>query len=423
MQNDLTEFFAMVDFVNPGVLGSAACFRASFNVPITRSRDVGCTAKEKELGQLRAAELGRLTSSFILRRTNALLAQYLPPKEEYIVFCKMSPLQQQVYTAVLRSKALTSLLNASTSSSSSSASGSMSMAAGLRCLTVLKKLTNHPSLLYRQATSSAADDDFLSSSSSSSSFSSSSSSSSSSTKKQQPSASSTPWAMADSSSSSTSTSTASSDAFYAGFADAFPSSYSASPVAVHESGKLAFVAQLLEHIHEGNIAHSRGPSSSSSTSTSSSNDDAGGGGHSLLEKVVIVSNYQETLSVLESVCKDRGWKYLRLDGSTSQQNRSILVDRFQSPHYDDWIFLLSTQAGGVGLNLTAANRLVLFDPNWNPAHDLQAMGRVWRDGQTRPCSIYRLLGAGSIDEKIFQRQTRKGDVAASGTSTSTVSLY
>jgi hypothetical protein len=69
-----------------------------------------------------------------------------------------------------------------------------------------------------------------------------------------------------------------------------------------------------------------------------------------------------------------------------------------------FVFLLSTKAGGVGLNIVGASRLVLFDIDWNPAHDLQAMARVWRDGQTRPVHIYRLLLAGTIDEKIFQRQ-------------------
>ncbi|KHJ82404.1 hypothetical protein OESDEN_17902 [Oesophagostomum dentatum] len=63
--------------------------------------------------------------------------------------------------------------------------------------------------------------------------------------------------------------------------------------------------------------------------------------------------------------------------------------------------------GGVGLNLIGASRLILFDSDWNPALDLQAMARIWRDGQTRPCHIYRLVTAGTIDEKILQRQIKK----------------
>lgn len=71
------------------------------------------------------------------------------------------------------------------------------------------------------------------------------------------------------------------------------------------------------------------------------------------------------------------------------------------------VFLLSTKAGGVGLNLVGASRLVLFDLDWNPAHDIQAMARIWRDGQKKTVHIYRLLTTGSIEEKIFQRQVMK----------------
>lgn len=71
------------------------------------------------------------------------------------------------------------------------------------------------------------------------------------------------------------------------------------------------------------------------------------------------------------------------------------------------IFLLSTKAGGVGLNLIGASRLLLVDSDWNPSHDLQAMARIHRDGQKRPVFIYRLLTSGTIDEKIFQRAITK----------------
>lgn len=71
------------------------------------------------------------------------------------------------------------------------------------------------------------------------------------------------------------------------------------------------------------------------------------------------------------------------------------------------VFLLSTKAGGVGINLIGASRLILVDSDWNPSHDLQAMARIHRDGQKRPVFIYRLLTSGTIDEKIFQRAITK----------------
>lgn len=71
------------------------------------------------------------------------------------------------------------------------------------------------------------------------------------------------------------------------------------------------------------------------------------------------------------------------------------------------MFLLSSKAGGVGLNLIGASRLVLYDIDWNPANDLQSMARVWRDGQRKQVHIYRLITAGTVEEKIFQRQISK----------------
>lgn len=69
--------------------------------------------------------------------------------------------------------------------------------------------------------------------------------------------------------------------------------------------------------------------------------------------------------------------------------------------------MLSSKAGGVGLNLIGANHLILFDPDWNPANDDQAMARVWRPGQKKKCFLYRFLCTGSIEEKVYQRQVTK----------------
>ena len=76
-----------------------------------------------------------------------------------------------------------------------------------------------------------------------------------------------------------------------------------------------------------------------------------------------------------------------------------------------YAFLLSSKAGGCGLNLIGANRLVLFDPDWNPANDQQALARVWRSGQKKACYIYRFFGAGTIEEKTYERQLSKEGLA------------
>lgn len=89
------------------------------------------------------------------------------------------------------------------------------------------------------------------------------------------------------------------------------------------------------------------------------------------------------------------------------KKRKTIVDKFNDPEGDTFLFLLSSKAGGCGINLIGANRLVLFDPDWNPASDQQALARVWRDGQKKTCFIYRLVAAGTIEEKVFQRQSHK----------------
>uniref|UniRef100_A0A8R1HRP8 DNA repair and recombination protein RAD54-like n=1 Tax=Caenorhabditis japonica TaxID=281687 RepID=A0A8R1HRP8_CAEJA len=125
------------------------------------------------------------------------------------------------------------------------------------------------------------------------------------------------------------------------------------------------------------------------------------------DRFVLVSNYTQTIDQFMELCKLRGYDFVRLDGSMSIKQRSKIVDTFNDPTSNVFCFLLSSKAGGCGLNLIGANRLVMFDPDWNPANDDQAMARVWRDGQKKMCFIYRLLATGSIEEKMFQRQTHK----------------
>jgi SNF2 family DNA or RNA helicase len=130
------------------------------------------------------------------------------------------------------------------------------------------------------------------------------------------------------------------------------------------------------------------------------------------DKLVIVSNYTQTLSVIAALCDSKNVFYYQLDGSTPIKKRQELVDRFNVPTQREIVFLLSSKAGGVGLNLIGANRLILFDPDWNPANDAQAMGRVWRDGQKKKVFIYRLLSTGTIEEKVYQRQVSKQGLSA-----------
>ena len=125
------------------------------------------------------------------------------------------------------------------------------------------------------------------------------------------------------------------------------------------------------------------------------------------ERIVVVSNYTQTLDIIEKMCGQCNWPVLRLDGTTNGQKRTKLVDEFNNPMSQSFAFLLSSKAGGCGINLIGGNRLVLFDPDWNPACDKQAAGRIWREGQKKRCFIYRFMSTGTIEEKIIQRQLSK----------------
>nr|POE73011.1 dna repair and recombination protein rad54b [Quercus suber] len=313
IQNDLAEFYTMVDFVNPGLLNKYATFKREFETPILKSRQPGALPKDLEKGEARSEELASITSMFILRRTAEILSKYLPPKTEYVVFCRPTKVQKEVYRAITGSP----IFNAALGSS----------ALSLELINILKKVCNSPNLLLKKNDKGE-------------------------------------------------------DVTKAELIECIPPGLLKSPGA---SGKLQVLDSLLHCIR-----------------TTSE------------EKVVLVSNYTSTLDILGNLMSSLSYKFMRLDGSTPASKRQGLVDTFnRAPPSHSFVFLLSAKAGGTGLNLIGASRLVLFDIDWNPATDLQAMARVHRDGQKRPCYIYRFLTQGALDEKIFQRQVSKTGLADS----------
>ncbi|KAJ9221316.1 hypothetical protein DTO271D3_8727 [Paecilomyces variotii] len=316
IQNELSEFFAAVDLVNPGLLGSYKTFMKEFEGPIVRSRQPEATKKDIEKGEARNEELRSLTAQFMLRRTADILAKYLPPKTEYVLFCNPTSTQANIYRSVLASPIFQSALGNSESA--------------LQLITILKKLCNSPSLLNPKS----ADE--------------------------------TP------------------NATIAALLSTLPPSL-LRHFSPSSSGKIRVLDQLLHNLR---------------TNTS--------------EKIVIVSNYTSTLNLLANLLASLSLPFLRLDGSTPAAKRQSLVDNFnRTPASACFAFLLSAKAGGTGLNLIGASRLILFDVDWNPATDMQAMARIHRDGQKKHCRIYRILLKGSLEEKIWQRQVTKIGLADS----------
>ncbi|KAI9849167.1 MAG: helicase [Sclerophora amabilis] len=325
IQNDLSEFWVMVDFVNSGLLGPYNKFRKEFEMTILKSRQPEATAKDVEKGGVKSEELASITGMFILRRTAEILAKYLPSKTEYVLFCKPTTAQAEIYHSIISSPVFGKVLG--------------SPEASLQLITALQKVCNSPTLLARR------------------------------NKEDQPSNSNVATLLTDITSSTCSMN---------------PS---------FSSAKLCVLGQLLHQLRE-----------------------------TTQEKVVLVSNYTSTLDLLQTYLAARSLPFLRLDGSTPTSKRQTLVDDFnRTPARSCFAFLLSAKSGGTGLNLIGASRLVLFEADWNPSTDLQAMARIHRDGQKRAVKIYRLLVGGALDEKIWQRQITKMGLAESVMDQGTVS--
>ncbi|CAF0955238.1 unnamed protein product [Adineta steineri] len=311
IQNDLLEYFSLVHFVNSGILGTASEFRTKFENPIRRGRDAGGSDKEVQQAQEKLQELNHIVNRCIIRRTQALLTKYLPVKIEQVICCKLMPLQVELYKKFVET-GITEL---------GASNGKFSQSA-LSIITSLKKLCNHPALIFEKCLEKV-------------------------------------------------------DGF-AKLLPIFPQGFNVKTVDPVLSGKMIVLDYLLAVIK------------------ATTND-----------RVVLVSNYTQTLDIFEKLCQQRRYQFVRLDGSMSIKKRGKIVDSFNNPDSSDFIFMLSSKAGGCGLNLIGANRLVMFDPDWNPANDDQAMARVWRDGQKKECYIYRLISTGTLEEKIFQRQAHK----------------
>uniref|UniRef100_A0A5S6QDD4 DNA repair and recombination protein RAD54-like n=1 Tax=Trichuris muris TaxID=70415 RepID=A0A5S6QDD4_TRIMR len=315
IQNDLLEYFSLVHFVNSGILGTATEFKRRFETPILRGRDAEATEQQQAIAKEKLGELLQIVNKCIIRRTSSLLTKYLPKKYELILCCKFTDMQLGLYESFVQSKTTQAQLRAG--------DGDKIPFTALASITSLKKLCNHPTLIFDKCVSK-------------------------------------------------------SDGFE-NCSHFFPSNYQPGKQLHPEwSGKMRVLDALLAVVK-------------------STSDD----------KVVLVSNYTQTLDLFEQLCLLRRYGYVRLDGTMSIKKRAKIVDEFNNPDGSTFVFMLSSKAGGCGLNLIGANRLVMFDPDWNPANDGQAMARVWRDGQKKNCFIYRMLATGSIEEKIFQRQSHK----------------
>jgi SWI/SNF-related matrix-associated actin-dependent regulator of chromatin subfamily A member 5 len=129
--------------------------------------------------------------------------------------------------------------------------------------------------------------------------------------------------------------------------------------------------------------------------------------HASGHRVVLFSQFTSMLDVLERLLEQRGYKFARLDGNVCRARRTVDIMLFNRPKSDLFLFLASTKAGGLGVNLQSADTCILYDSDWNPQADAQAMARVHRIGQTKKVCVFRLVTANSVEERMVARAEKK----------------
>ncbi|KAH8051164.1 hypothetical protein JL722_10861 [Aureococcus anophagefferens] len=375
LQNNLDELHTLLGLCSSAKLGSAGAFKAKYKA-IERGQVQHADRETRVAGTILSTELKALTSAYILRRTKdeVLTEQLKAGKDEKVVMCMLTPVQKELYAAVVALPDVEALRRAKEpcdcgregeergkcchrpvnmpldrcffASEAHNGAGPCEKCPGCYTFAVMNKLTkvcNHPALLQLDAKDEAKVDKC--------------------------------------------------GARAPRLAYGDPSKFEGKALfrsqglldlhrSVNDCGKMQTLKALLESFDRERDAK------------------------------VLVFAVDAGFDVLEAFVRTQ-YTYLRLDGGTPVKERQKLVDRFNDPRGDVFVALISTRAGGTGLNLQAANKVVVFDVNWNPTLDAQAQDRAYRLGQKRQVDIFRLVSKGTIEEMTFMRQLYKKAITRS----------
>uniref|UniRef100_A0A452IM55 Uncharacterized protein n=1 Tax=Gopherus agassizii TaxID=38772 RepID=A0A452IM55_9SAUR len=387
LQNNLIEYWCMVDFVRPDFLGTRQEFSNMFERPILNGQCIDSTPQDVRLMRYRSHVLHSLLEGFVQRRGHNVLKAQLPYKEEHVILVRLSKIQRALYTE---------FMNRFRDAGNSGWLGLNPLKAFCVCC----KIWNHPDVLYEAlqkenlANEQDLDVDDLGTAGTNS--------------RCQPQG---IKVKTETNALASPVGEATNSKFLQGIGFN-PFQERANQVVTYEWAKDILCDYqtgvlenspkmvLLFHLIEESVKHG--------------------------DKILVFSQSLSTLSVIEEFLAKRpmpnpsgsavqgvhNWvrnlNYYRLDGSTSASERERLINQFNDPSNSSvWLFLLSTRAGCLGVNLIGANRVVVFDASWNPCHDAQAVCRVYRYGQRKPCHIYRLVSDYTLEKKIYDRQVSK----------------
>ncbi|XP_035514839.1 DNA excision repair protein ERCC-6-like 2 isoform X1 [Morone saxatilis] len=346
LQNNLEELWCVMDWAIPGCLGSSGHFKNKFSDPIEQGQRHSATKRALATGRKTVRALARKISHWFLRRTKTIIKEQLPKKDDRVVYCSLTDFQQTVYQTVLDSEDVMLLLRSSEKCDCQSGRTRRGCCYKTNSEGVeMKKLYFSYLAILRKVANHVA---LLQSTAGTS-------------KKQEK---------------------------YVGGICAkvfqrFPDFVQRCKDEAFEalsdpmySGKMKVLQTLLKYYLQKR------------------------------DKILLFSLSTKLLDVLESYCMAEGLDYSRLDGTTKARERVQIVKEFNSSCHTN-LCLVSTMAGGLGLNFVGANVVVLFDPTWNPSNDLQAIDRAYRIGQCRDVTVLRLISLGTVEEVIYLRQVYK----------------
>jgi len=372
LQNKLGDLWALMDFSQPGLLGNHATFERNFSDQIAKGSQRNATRFAVELKDHLARELRRLTAPHFLRRLkeevltdvdaqaqgDAPAPEELPSKTDVVLWLNLTNAQVELYNMFLKGETV-----------ERATAGRNGMEA-LRAISTLKKITNHPLLCLPK------------------------------------------------------------EEFAEWRARTVPSTNGKGPAAAAASGPPAEAAPAMDMVDAYDDAaqpavdspdflarlRSLVPSSAQGAADLSCKlrvlsvllPQLQKRGH----RCLIFSHSTRMLDLIQScVLRVLNLKFLRIDGTIDPKDRDMKLNKFQHPESRYFCMCLSAQVGGVGLTITGADRVILCDPAWNPAMDAQAIDRVHRIGQQKEVVVYRLIGSGAIEDKMFRLQVFKRSLA------------
>lgn len=333
LQNNLLEYWCMINVVKPNFLGTVEQFTELFKAPIEQGQYCDSTVEARKNMNYRSFVLHSLLSG-VLHREEQILQSLLPPKFDFVLLLKMTPLQEKLYK--LYSDGASNVI---------------------RLFAILPKIINHPDIIYNvlqnnNTTNDQSDNNEMN-------------------------------VIDDDLHVDFDTSTTESNDLKDSALELM-GNYTTNDI--RNSPKMEVVFHILKECKD------------------------------LGDRVVLFSQSLPTLNIIEHFLHaelkwKQNWNYFRLDGSTQIKLREKMILEFHS-NPNITLFIISTKAGGLGINLTGANRVILFDVSWNPCFDMQAVARVHRLRQKKSCFVYRLVMDSCLEKIVYNHQINKQAMSA-----------